>query len=76
MDMFYNTNTTLKLLEIDGVYPSDETIANGTYPLSNNTYIVMRKSEPQDSPARRMAEFMLTEQGQQCVEEAGFGRLK
>lgn len=76
MDMFYNTNTTLKLLEIDGVYPSDETIANGTYPLSNNTYIVMRKSEPQDSPARRMAEFMLTEQGQQCVETAGFGRLK
>ena len=76
MDLFYNTNTTLKLLEIDGVYPSDETIANGTYPLSNNTYIVMRKSEPQDSPARRMAEFMLTEQGQQCVEEAGFGRLK
>ena len=76
MDMFYNTKTELKLLEIDGVYPTDETIANGTYPLSNNTYIVLRKDTPQDAPARKMAEFMLTEAGQLCVEEAGFGRLK
>lgn len=75
MDMFYNTKTELKLLEIDGVYPTDETIANGTYPLSNNTYIVLRKDTPQDAPARKMAEFMLTEAGQYCVELAGFGKL-
>lgn len=76
MDLFYNTKTELKLLAIDGVMPSDETIADGTYPLSNNTYIVLRKDTPKDAPARKMAEFMLTEQGQQCVEEAGFGPLK
>lgn len=76
MDMFYNTSTELKLLAIDGVFPTDETIANGTYPLSNNTYVVIRKDEPADSPARKMAQFMLTEEGQQCVEQAGFGRLK
>ncbi len=76
MDMFYNTKGTLKLLEIDGVAPNDETIAKGTYPLSNNTYIVLRADTPKDAPARKMAEFMLTEKGQQCVEDAGFGRLK
>lgn len=75
MDLFYDTKTELKLLEIDGVMPNDETIADGTYPLSNNTYIVLRKDEPENSPARKMAEFMLTEIGQNCVEEAGFGKL-
>ncbi|MBO5009028.1 MAG: S-layer homology domain-containing protein [Clostridia bacterium] len=76
MDMFYDVHNNLKLLAIDGVMPTDETIADGTYPLSNNTYVVLRKDTPIDSPARRMAEFMLTEAGQQCVENAGFGRLK
>ncbi len=76
MDMFYNTKGTLKLLEIDGVAPNDETIANGSYPLSNNTYIALRADTPKDAPARKMAEFMLTEKGQECVEIAGFGKLK
>lgn len=75
MDLFYNTKTELKLLEIDGVMPTDESIADGTYPLSNNTYVVLRSNEPEGSPARKMAEFMLTEAGQACVEMAGFGRL-
>lgn len=75
MDMFYGTLSELKLLEIDGVAPTDETIASGEYPLSNNTYVVLRKDTPQDHPARKMAEFMLTEQGQMCVLEAGFGSL-
>ncbi len=75
MDMFYDVHNNLKLLAIDGVAPSDETIANGSYPLSNNTYIVLRADTPEDSPARKMAEFMLTEAGQDCVQNAGFGRL-
>ena len=75
MDVFYDTKTQLKLLAIDGVYPTDETIADGTYPLANNTYVVLRKDTPKDHPARKMAEFMLTEAGQECVRLAGFGRL-
>ena len=76
MDLFYNTKTELKLLAIDGVAPNDDTIADGTYPLSNNTYLVMRKDTPKDGSARKMAEFMLTESGQMCVEAAGFGKLR
>lgn len=75
MDMFYGTHSTLKLLEIDGVAPTDETIADGSYPLSNNTYIAILKDTPEDAPARKMAEFMLTPKGQDCVEQAGFGKL-
>ena len=78
---YWNANTVLgtaehlKLLAIDGVVPTDETIANGSYPLSNNTYIVLRKDTSTDAPARRLAAFMLTEAGQQCVENAGYGPL-
>ena len=75
-DAMLNTKTILKLLSIDGVYPTDETIADGSYPLANNTYIVMLKSQPEGSPARKMAEFMLTKQGQGCVKSAGYGPLK
>ncbi len=75
MDLFYDTNKYLKLLEIDGVMPTDENIASGEYPLSNNTYIVLRKDTPENSPTRKMAEFILTEAGQACVGEAGFGKL-
>lgn len=76
MFWFYPVEEELKLLKIDGVMPTDETIADGSYPLSNNTYVVLRKDTPADSPARKMAEFMLTPMGQNCVENAGFGRLK
>lgn len=75
MFWFYPVEDELKLLKIDGVMPTDETIADGSYPLSNNTYLVLRKDTPADSPARKMAEFMLTPMGQNCVEQAGFGRL-
>lgn len=76
MDPFYNTKSELKLLSIDGITPNDETIANGTYPLSSNSYIVLRADTPADAPARKMVDYMLTEQGQECVEEAGFGKLR
>lgn len=76
MDMFIDVHNNLKLLSIDGVMPTDDTIADGSYPLSNNTYVVLRKDTPKDSPARKMAEFMLTEAGQICVENAGYGKLR
>lgn len=76
MDMFVDVHNNLKLLSIDGVMPTDDTIADGSYPLSNNTYVVLRKDTPKDSPARKMAEFMLTEAGQICVENAGYGKLR
>lgn len=75
MDMFYDTVDNLKLLAIDGVYPNEETIADGSYPLANYNYIVLRKDTPKDAPSRKMVEFMLSAAGQACVENAGFGPL-
>lgn len=70
------TENRLHLLEINGVAPSDETIADGSYPLSAYNYIVLRAGTPEDSPARRLAGFMLSPEGQEVVTRAGFGALR
>ena len=70
------TDNRLHLLAIDVVAPSDETIADGSYPLSACNYIVLRADTPEDSPARRLAEFMVSPEGQEVVTRAGFGALQ
>ena len=70
------TPNKVKLLSIDGVAPTEETIADGSYPLADYNYLVLRADEPEDSPARRLADFMLTEAGQGVVSSAGFLPLK
>mgnify|MGYP001624166188 FL=1 len=66
------TPNKLKLLAVDGVLPTAETIADGTYPLADYNYLVLRGDEPKDSPARRLAEFMVSDAGQQAVADSGF----
>lgn len=70
------TEQYLKLLAVDGIAPTEETIADGSYPLSNYAYVVLRKDTPADAPARRLAAFMLSENGQRCVQNAGYGALQ
>lgn len=66
----------IRLLGINGVKPTSETIQNGTYPIQTNYYIVINKNEPADSNTRRLVEAMLSERGQQVAEEAGYVRVK
>lgn len=75
MDPFFGTKTNLKLLAVDGVAPTDETIADGSYPLASNTYVVIRKDEKEGSAARKFAEFMRTELGRESVRGGGFEPL-
>ena len=63
----------LKLLAVDGITPSDETIADGSYGLATYYYAVLRADEPEDSPASKMAEYLLSDAGQECISNAGFG---
>ena len=66
----------LKLLKVEGVYPTDETIADGSYPLAGYNYAVIRADQLENSAARRMVDFMLSPAGQECVSNAGFGPLR
>jgi phosphate transport system substrate-binding protein len=66
--VFYYANLmygapNLKLLEVDGVAPSAESIGDGSYPLTNEFYAVINKAEPEDSPARKIRDWLLTGAG-------------
>lgn len=65
-------NETVKLLEVDGIYPDAESISSKAYPLTTAYYAVIRKDSPEDSPERRVIEYILSEEGQQLMEESGY----
>ena len=47
----------LRVFSIDGVSPSPETVADGTYAYHTKGYVVIRADEPEDSPARRLYDW-------------------
>jgi phosphate transport system substrate-binding protein len=62
----------LKFLAVNGILPSDETIASGKYPFVNAFYAVVRSDEPEDSPARSIANWLTTPQGKELIRAAGY----
>lgn len=66
----------IKFLSINGVYPTDETIANGSYPLSKIVYAITRKDVPEDSNVRKLISWLLTSEGQKIVVEGGYSKIK
>lgn len=66
----------IKFLSINGVYPTDETIANGSYPLSKIVYAITRKDVPEDSNVRELISWLLTSEGQKIVVEGGYSKIK
>ena len=67
---------SIKFISIDDVYPTDETIADGSYPLSKIVYAIYRKDEPEDSNTRKLVNWLLTPEGQKIVEAGGYTRIK
>lgn len=62
----------LKFLAVNGVAPSDDSIASGRYPFINEFYAVVRSDEPADSPARQIANWLATPQGKELIRGAGY----
>lgn len=61
----------LRFVAVDGVTPSDETIADQTYPLLNPFYVAIRADEPEDSPARILRDWLVAD-GAPVIEAAGY----
>ena len=66
------TSDEIKLLGIDGVIPSDETISQGTYPFLNFSQIVTRKDLPENSIVRDIIEYVQGEHGARIARENGY----
>ena len=71
-----NKENSIKLMGVDGVIPSYETIKDDSYPIRTNYYIVLRKDEPEDSTARKFANDLLSTRGQNVCKEAGYVPVK
>ena len=64
----------IKQLKIEGVAPTDENIRSGAYPLSVSYVGVFRQGE-EDGPGAKFLDWILSEEGQACVEQAGYIKL-
>ena len=62
----------LRLLAVDGVTPSNETIADQSYPLCNEFYAAILQDSAADSPERRIYEWLSTDAGRSCIERSGY----
>lgn len=66
-----NPNSKIKLLSLNGIEPSAENIAAGTYPYVVNLYAISVKDNPKTT-IQPMLEWMQGPQGQKLVEEVGY----
>ncbi len=66
----------LRLLAVDGVEPSNESIADQSYPLCNEFYAVIRADAAADSPERQLYDWLSTDAGRACIEKSGYVAVK
>ena len=61
----------VKMLSIDGVYPSTENIENGTYPLTVD--LVCAKLKSNNNPnVQKVIDFLLSEDGKEIIRKTGY----
>ena len=67
-------NDSVKMLALNGVYPSAENIRNGSYPVIAKFYAVYRADN--DNPnIPVLIDWLLSEEGQQIIEGSGYVRI-
>jgi len=62
----------LKIISVGNTLPGADTIRSGQYPFLNPYYVVISAKESQDSPARIMYTWLLSEDGQRLVGLEGY----
>jgi phosphate transport system substrate-binding protein len=77
--LFFTTemvkNDEIKLLAIDNIYPSKETIQTNEYPFSGTFYAITLAGNEEENVKRFIA-WILSEQGQYLIEKTGYVPLE
>lgn len=64
-------NDAVKILALNGIYPSAENIRNGTYPIIAQFYAIYRADNHNENiPV--LIDWLLSEEGQQLIAESGY----
>ncbi|MCL2046357.1 MAG: substrate-binding domain-containing protein [Oscillospiraceae bacterium] len=69
-------NDYIKILSIDGIEPSYDTIQSGEYPFVGEFYSVIRKNEPIDSPARALFEWIQSDEAQNLIASENYVAIR
>jgi phosphate transport system substrate-binding protein len=72
---FSSLDNTIKPLKVEGVEPIAEDVINGTYKISR-PFIFVYKEENLTEPAKAFLDFVMSEEGQNIIEENGAIRVK
>ena len=62
----------LKVLKVDGVEPSPQSIREETYPFRNPYFAAIAQDTPADSPTRILYDWLLGPSGQRLAEQEGY----
>lgn len=67
-------NSDVKMLSLNGVYPSAENIRNGSYPVIAKFYAIYRADNKNEN-IPLLVEWLLSDEGQRLIEETGYVRI-
>ena len=70
-----NQEKNVKILSVDGVYPTMENIESGAYPQTGYVCLITRKDET-NPYVQKMKEFILSEDGQYIIRQTGYAGLE
>jgi phosphate transport system substrate-binding protein len=65
----------IKILKVDGIMPSDENVRNNSYAFVTPYNAVIRSTDI-DEVGGRFLNWMLSDEGQACISQAGYVSLK
>ena len=65
----------VKMLSVDGVYPSTESIKNEEYPVMTSLYCITVKGNENEN-VQKVLDFLLSEDGQYIIEKTGYSPVK
>lgn len=68
-------NDAVKMISLNGVYPSAENIQNRTYPIVAQFYAIYRKDNSNEN-IPILINWLLSDEGQRIIEQSGYVRVK
>ena len=67
-------NKSVKMLSLNGVYPSAENIQNGSYPIIAKFYAIYR-ADNENENVKILIDWIMSDEGQQLIEKTGYVRI-
>lgn len=64
----------VKMLSLNGVYPSAENIQNGSYPVIAQFYAIYR-ADNENENIQALIDWLLSDEGQEIIEQCGYVRI-